>query len=240
MIDEKQIARNLQEVHGRIAAAASVAGRDSDDMRLVVVTKGHTHPEIFQTLHSLGEHDLGESYVDEALAKQAELAVLPGWVWHMIGHVQSRKAAQVAANFDLVHSVDSLKLAARLDRFAADAGRKLSILLECNVGGEASKHGWPAASDAHFDAALPEIEQVLQLPNVQVRGLMSMAPMNAAGDQARPYFARTRQLRDRLAQRFPAADWRELSMGMSGDFEAAVMEGATLVRIGTAIVGERR
>jgi pyridoxal phosphate enzyme (YggS family) len=157
----------------------------------------------------------------------------------MIGHVQSRKAVDVAGSFSWVHSVDSLKLASRLSTFAGQAGCELQVLLEVNVGGEESKHGFPAHDQAAFQAKLGEIEQILQLPNVHVRGLMSMAPMTAEGEKARPFFERTRLIRDELSAKFPSARWEQLSMGMSGDFEAAILEGATMVRIGTAILGPR-
>jgi hypothetical protein len=159
--------------------------------------------------------------------------------WHMIGHVQSRKAEDVAKYFDLVHTVDTLKLATRLDRFAAAAGKQLPILLEVNVSGEASKYGWPARDENSFQSNLTEIENILQFPHVRVQGLMSMAPVTRKPEEARPYFARTRELREELRTRFPQGDWSQLSMGMSADFEAAILEGATLVRIGTAILGPR-
>lgn len=238
MLEPKVLLNNLASVKARITAAAERSGRSAGDVRLVVVTKGHP-AQVIQALFDLGVHDIGESYVDEGTAKRQILAALDGLTWHMIGHVQSRKAEEVAHSFDLVHSVDSLKLATRLDRFAGEASRILPVLLECNVSGEASKHGWPLEDDGQLSLVLAEIEQVLQLPNVRVRGLMSMAPITDQPEQARPFFKRTRVLRDDLAKRFPAHDWSQLSMGMSDDFEAAILEEATIVRIGTAIVGPR-
>jgi hypothetical protein len=236
MLAKSQLQDKLESVRTRISAAAQQAGRAGNEIDMVVVTKGHP-PETLRALHELGVHDLGESYVQEALAKQAELAALPGLRWHMIGHVQSRKAEEVAGNFALVHAVDSRKLATRLDRFAAGLGKQLPILLEVNVSGEASKYGWPAAKGRSLETILPEIEKVLQLQHVLVRGLMSMAPQIRAPADARPYFALTRALQDKLKTRFPQADWSQLSMGMSADFEAAVLEGANIVRIGSAILG---
>lgn len=218
-------------------AAANRAGR-KDRIELVVVTKGHG-AEAITILATLGVTEIGESYVEETRAKQEELTRTAGIRWHMIGHVQSRKADEAARYFHLVHSVDSLKLARRLDRFAGLAGRALPILLELNVGGEASKYGWPASDDKLFKAALPQIEEILQLPNLKVRGLMSIAPMTEKPGSARQYFECTRLHRDQLANLFPAGDWSQLSMGMSDDFEVAILEGATLVRIGTAILGPR-
>ncbi|MCW5875806.1 MAG: YggS family pyridoxal phosphate-dependent enzyme [Anaerolineales bacterium] len=233
-----ELRANLDAVQERIAAAAARAGRAGDGVRLVVVTKGHPAEDL-TILHQLGVRDLGESYVAEALEKRAALAGLPDLHWHMIGHVQSRKTGDVAAHFDLVHSVDSLRLAGRLSRAAEAAGRSLPALLEVNPGGEASKHGWPVHDAAAWAAALPEIETVLQLPNLHIRGLMCMAPQTETPDQARPYFTRTRALLAELAGRFPGRDWSQLSMGMSSDFEAAIAEGATLLRVGSAILGAR-
>jgi pyridoxal phosphate enzyme (YggS family) len=217
-----------------MAAAARQAGRDPAAVRLVAVTKGHP-AEAILTLVELGVSHIGESYVDEALPKQMALGQGASVKWHMIGHVQSRKAQAVAAHFSLVHSVDSIKLAERLDRFAGQAGSKLAVLLECNVSAEASKHGWPVADKAAF---LDEAQRILNFEHLDLQGLMSMAPYGAGDQAARPYFELTRALRDELAARSGRA-LPELSMGMSGDYEAAILEGATLVRIGTALLGER-
>jgi pyridoxal phosphate enzyme (YggS family) len=186
-----------------------------------------------------GAHRLGENYVEEGIAKIEALAGLTGIEWHMIGHIQSRKAQPVSEYFHWVHSLDSLKLARRLDRFSGEAHRKIPALLECNVSAEESKFGLPAAREQDWERLLPEIEAILGLPNLQVCGLMTMAPFLPDAEAARPFFRRLRGLRDFLAGRFPGSNWTELSMGMSGDFEIAVQEGATLVRVGQAILGPR-
>jgi PLP dependent protein len=157
----------------------------------------------------------------------------------MIGHVQSRKARLVADHFALLHSLDSLKLAQRLDRFAAERDRVLPVLLEFNVGGEESKAGWDASHESQWNLFLPEIATLLDLPHLRVHGLMTMPPLETDPEDSRRFFQRLRQLRERLAAQFPQADWRELSMGTSADYHVAVEEGATLVRVGTAIVGAR-
>jgi hypothetical protein len=157
----------------------------------------------------------------------------------MIGHVQSRKAGLVAQHFALLHSLDGLKLANRLDRSAAELGLKLPALLEFNVSGEANKHGWPAADEKSWPDLLPELAEVAALDNIEIRGLMTLAPFFSDPEQARPYFRRLRGLQAFLAKQFPAEDWRQLSMGMSGDFETAIQEGSTWVRIGQAILGPR-
>jgi hypothetical protein len=160
--------------------------------------------------------------------------------WHMIGHVQSRKAQLVAENFNLLHSLDSLKLAKRLDRFCGEAGRRLPVLLEFNVGGEDSKSGWLAGDETLWSALLDEVAVVAALPNLQVRGLMTMSPLGGTAEFSRPFFQQLKRLQEFLASQFPQVIFSELSMGTSGDYQVAVQEGATLVRIGTAIVGARQ
>jgi pyridoxal phosphate enzyme (YggS family) len=187
-----------------------------------------------------GQVDIGENRVEEARPKMAALAGGPELRWHMIGHIQSRKAGDVIdGDFALIHSVDSLKLAERLSRLAVQAGRRQAVLLECNVSGEASKGGFPGQTPSEWALLVATFERVVALPGLEVRGLMTMAPIVAEPAEARPYFRRLRALRDFLADRVPAAAWTELSMGMTDDFEAAITEGATLVRVGRAIFGER-
>ena len=233
------IRENYQRVLDKIADAARRSGRDPEDIRLVVVTK--TQPlEIVQAAVEAGVRILGENYPEEGLTKIQSLPAQSGVEWHMIGHVQGRKARLVADHFALLHSLDGLKLARRLDRFAAEAGRVLPVLLELNVGGEESKSGWDAAGDAQWTGILPEIAELLELPNLRIQGLMTMPPLGTDSEDSRRFFQRLRSLRDQLASRFPQADWHELSMGTSSDFQVAVEEGATLVRVGTAIVGARK
>lgn len=228
---------NLERVRERIAAAARRGGRDAAAVRLIAVTKTRS-VETVRAIRELGVVDIGENRVEEAVPKIEALAG-SGIVWHMIGHVQSRKARPVAECFDVVHSLDGLKLARRLNGFAGERGRTLPVLLECNVSGEASKEGWPAGDPARWDALRPEIEAVLACPHLRVRGLMTMAPIVADPEQARPFFVRLRRLRDFLAGQFPSTGWSELSMGMTDDFEVAVEEGATMVRVGRALFGDR-
>lgn len=230
--------RNLEAVQLRIRKAAEKSGRDPKDINLVVVTKGHP-ASVIQAAYELGVREIGESYVEEGQEKRESLGLLPEMKWHMIGHIQTRKVKMAAAHFDMIQSVDSLKLAKKLDRFAADKGHVLPILLECNVSGETSKYGWVAWEEREWAKLLQDIGEVLKLLNVKVHGLMSMAPYLDNMEKARPFFVRTRKLRDYFANQFPSADWSQLSMGMSGDFEAGILEGATIVRIGTAIVGPR-
>lgn len=221
----------------RIANAERRAGRIPGSTRLVVVTKSQPR-EVVEAVIEAGVKILGENYPEEAVEKIKSINA-PGAEWHMIGHVQSRKADLIPSNFKLMHSLDSLKLAQRLDRYAGEAGVCLPVLLEFNVGDEESKFGWTAREEMGWGKLLPEIDMVLKLPHLKVRGLMTMPPFFEEPEPARPYFKKIRRLRDFLANSLSGADWSELSMGTSADFEAAVEEGATLVRVGTAIVGPR-
>jgi pyridoxal phosphate enzyme (YggS family) len=233
------LADNIARVQDRIAAAAAQARRDAAGVTLVAVTKTQPAPLVAEAA-ACGLRQFGENRLEEALPKMQTLGGQTDLVWHLLGHIQSRKAREAAlAGFGLIHSVDSLKLAQRLARLAEEAGRRLDVLLECNVSGEASKAGFQAHEPARWEALLAELVPLADLPSLRVRGLMTMAPVVDEAAAARPYFARLRELRDYLAQHGAAGDWRELSMGMTGDFEAAIAEGATLVRIGRAIFGER-
>lgn len=232
------IGERYQRVLARVEAAAREAGRDPTSVRLVVVTKAQPL-EVVRAALAAGVRILGENYAEEAVEKINSLKEEFVVEWHMIGHVQSRKAELVARHFDCVHSLDSLKLARRLDAFCAQAGRRLPVMLEFNVGGEESKFGFPAWDEADWPNRLAEVEAILQLPHLRVCGLMTMPPLFDQPEQSRPYFRRLRRLQEFLAGRFPAADWSELSMGTSLDYEAAIQEGATFVRVGTAIVGPR-
>jgi PLP dependent protein len=233
------IRENYQRVLDQIADSARRSRRDPGTVRLVVVTK--TQPlEIVQAAIEAGVRIFGENYPEEGVMKIQSLPAETGVEWHMIGHVQSRKAHLVADHFALLHSLDSLKLALRLDRFAAAGDRTLPVLLELNVGGEESKSGWDASTDVQWESFLSEIAELLELPHLQVQGLMTMPPLGTEPEASRRFFQRLRSLRDQLARQFPQVGWHELSMGTSSDFQVAVEEGATLVRVGTAIVGTRK
>jgi pyridoxal phosphate enzyme (YggS family) len=223
-----------------IAGAARSAGRPPESVKLVVVTK--TQPlEVARAAIEAGVTILGENYPEEGVTKIQSLREFSAVEWHMIGHVQSRKAQLVPGNFNLLHSLDSLKLATRLDRFCGEANCKLPVLLEFNVGGEESKSGWMAGDESLWSSLLDEVAAVISLPNLQVRGLMTMPPLGSDAERfaSRPFFQQLRRLQEYLAGQFPQTDFSELSMGTSGDYEVAVQEGATIVRIGTAIVGAR-
>ncbi len=196
-----RIRSNLEQVHERIDRAAAIAGRSSEEIQLVVVTK--THPvEVIRAAVAAGALHLGENYAEEAVQKIENLGPAAGVAWHMIGHVQSRKARLVCEHFDLVHSLDSLKLAARYNQFAAELGRVLPVLLEFNVGGEESKSGWEAYQPERWEELLPEISQIIALPHLEVRGLMTMPPLFADSQLTRPYFSKLRQLQEYLCSQF--------------------------------------
>ncbi len=237
------ILSNYRRVLDEIERAAVSVGRDPGAVRLVVVTKSHPVEAVQEALDG-GLRVFGENYVDEGLEKIQAVRLSAGEPasieWHMIGHLQSRKARSVVEHFHALHSLDSLKLAVRLDRFAGEIGRRLPVLLECNVSGEQTKFGWLAWDETRWGDLLPELGQLAALPNLEWRGLMTMAPFFDSSEPARPYFQRLRRLRDFLAERIPGVQLPDLSMGMSGDFTVAVQEGATLVRVGTAIMGTRQ
>lgn len=241
------IARSLAQVRERIAEACLRAGRSPHDVTLVAVSKTFPAPVVLEAV-AAGQRDFGENRVEEALTKIEQIGEPTGEPtdairWHLIGHVQSRKARLAAGRFHLIHSVDSLKLATRLNSACQLASVRQSLLLECNVSGEASKDGFPLAGWEHdppiLEAFVRDVAGILALPHVQVVGLMTMAPIVEDPDRARPVFASLRALRSALNERLPTAGLRHLSMGMTDDFEAAIAEGATIVRIGRAIFGSR-
>lgn len=227
----ESIRENIDRVHERIASACARAERREGAVRLIAVSK--TFPaDSIRAAFEAGLRDFGENRVQEMAAKQPVLQDLP-ITWHMIGHLQSNKAARACELFQWVHSVDSGPLSLRLDRAAGAAGKKLPILLEVNLGGEESKAG-TAEKDAPELAAM-----VTELANLDLRGLMAIPPYFEDPRQSRPYFRRLRELAERL-RGAGLANITELSMGMSHDFEVAIEEGATMIRVGTALFGERQ
>ena len=226
----ERLADALPRVRARIAEAARAVGRDPAGVRLVAVTKSHPLDAVRAAL-ALGLTDLGENRVAELSHKVGAIG-RDGVAWHMIGHVQSRKARDAAALADWVHSVDSLKLAERLGGAAAAAGRTLAVLVQVNTSGEASKEGLGPAQAAEVVIAIAE------LPGLRVEGLMTMAPLTDDERVQGGTFARLRELSDRLRSA-SARVGPELSMGMTNDLAVAIREGSTMVRIGTALFGER-
>jgi PLP dependent protein len=231
MPTKETIQRNLERVRARISAAAMRAGRHTQDITMVAVTKMVGADEA-RILHELGVADLGENRVQEAERKIFALQGIPVR-WHMIGHLQSNKARKVAGRFELVHSVDSLHVAEALDKMAAQIGAAQRILLEVNISGEATKSG------LRPEQVRAVLERMQALANLRVEGLMTMAPIVENPEETRPVFSALRQLMADCRRSGAAGEsFRHLSMGMSQDFEIAVEEGATLVRIGTALFRE--
>ena len=233
------IADNILRTRVRIARAAARAGRTPDEITLVAVSKTRPLSQVAEAA-AAGQVDFGENRIEE-LSEKSGAAANAGFNnirWHAIGAIQSRKARLALENTALIHAVDRPKIAQRLSRFAAQSDRTLDVLLEVNVSREVSKFGF---SPEGLMAVLPDL---LQLPALRYHGLMTMAPLVEDPELARPCFQRLRSLLDDLRQTFPPArhpraDWKQLSMGMTNDFEVAIEEGATIVRIGTAIFGHR-
>ena len=233
-----EIKQNLEQVYENITSAAFRAGRKPDEVRLVVVSKGQP-VETIQAAITAGVKIFGENYPEEAIEK-IQAAPAMDVAWHMIGHLQSRKAKLVCSHFDWMQSLDSLHLAQKMERLLAEHNRTLPVLLEFNVGGEETKSGWLAGEKSNWPQIFPDIGQILELPHLQVRGLMTMPPLTANREEARGHFKKLVELQKTLRVQFPQANWDELSMGTSSDYEAAVEEGATFVRIGTSILGPRQ
>ncbi len=223
------IAARLAELRSRIAVAASASGRDPAAVALVAVSKRQPASAVREAWEA-GQRVFGENYAQELVAKAAELADLDGLVWHMIGHLQTNKARAVAPLAHMVETIDSPALAAELGKRATALGRVLHALVEVNVAGEASKSG---CSEAALGAVVAAVRAT---PGLALRGLMTMPPLSDDPEASRPHFARLCELRERHGG---VAALPELSMGTSHDFEVAVAEGATLVRVGTALFGAR-
>jgi pyridoxal phosphate enzyme (YggS family) len=227
------IPRRLAQVRADIAQSAAQAGRRSQDIRLIAVTKTLPAPYVAAAVKA-GQRDFGESTLQDALTKIPAFAHEP-LTWHFIGHLQSNKAKLVPGHFHWMHSLDSAGLAQRLSQRAEEAGALLNTLIEVNITGDPRKHGVAAG------ALLPLLDELLatSLPGIALRGLMAIGPYPATEMEVRRAFAAVRNLRDDAAQRYSLPGFTELSMGMSGDYAAAIQEGSTMVRIGTAIFGER-
>ena len=237
-ISQEQIRRNLEQVNEKIIQSARRSGRSPSDIRLVVVTKSHPI-DVVRAAINAGAEILGENYAEEGLGKIQEIGNISGIEWHMIGHVQSRKVDDVVGKYSLIHSLDSFKLADRINRVAEASACSQDVLVQVNVSGEESKFGFPCWKDEQISSLASEINKMSSLRSINLKGFMTIPPFSESGEVVRPYFQRLRRLRDQLSGDIGGPELTELSMGMSADFEVAVEEGATLVRIGTAILGER-
>lgn len=228
------LAANIAYVRANIAQATERVGRRPDTVTLVAVSK--TKPvELIKLAYELGLRDFGENRVQDALPKIAEFrhAGLHPVAWHMIGHLQRNKANKVIGSFDSIQSVDTLQLAQALNHHAAELEQRIAILLQVNIAGEASKEGVTP------EEALALAPQLVALPQLDVQGVMTVAPQVQDPETVRPVFRRLHELRERLREAAPQSAWQHLSMGMTDDYCVAIEEGATIVRVGRAIFGER-
>ena len=226
-------------VKDSIQMAASRSGRESADIKLIAASKAQPVEKIREAMES-GLTIFGENYPEESEQKILTLHnEFPNIEWHMIGHLQSRKADLVCRYFTMLHSLDNLHLAEKLNRILVNFKKQLSVLLEVNISGEPSKPGWMAGDIRQWETLLPDFENILAFEHLEVKGLMIMPPLREEGEKSRPYFIKLRQFQDFLRKNLPASQWDELSMGTSFDYEVAIEEGATFVRLGEAIFGKR-
>lgn len=224
------LAANLENIRQRIASACARAGRAPDSVTLLAVTKTHS-PEVVAQAAALGLTLFGENKVQEAKAK---IPLCPGRLrWHMIGHLQSNKCRDAVELFEMIQSVDSLALAEEINKRAEQASKTIPVLLEVNIVGEASKFGYQS------EQLLRDLKHLNALPRIEIHGLMTIPPYTPLPEKVRPVFRQLRELKTKCEQAL-GAPLPQLSMGMSGDFEVAIEEGSTIVRIGTALFGERR
>jgi pyridoxal phosphate enzyme (YggS family) len=232
---------NVARLNERISRAAARAGRRVDEITLVAVTKTFP-PELVQEAWDAGLRELGENRVQEAEPKVLWFRERGTPLkWHMVGHLQRNKVKTAVDLFDVIQSVDSPRLAREISRRSGAARRTIPVLLEVNVSGEASKHGFAVhENDIHqLEGFLAAVEEIIELPHLNPQGLMTIAPFEASEEVLRTCFRNLRELLGQLRQRYPEQHWQHLSMGMTDDFEVAIEEGATIVRIGRAIFGAR-
>ncbi len=222
----------LEKIREQIEEAATRSGRHASDITLVAVSKKKP-PEMVRQLYDCGQWIFGENYIQEGVDKIKELAELDKIQWHFIGHLQRNKVKLAVRYFDWIETVDSLRLARAIDKRAKEIDRRVKVLVQVNIGEEKSKYGVMPQEAAEL------LEEVASLPNLEVKGLMTIHPFSSSRDEARAWFKGMAKLKRDLSKRFPHIDLSELSMGMSHDFDIAIEEGATIVRVGTALFGPR-
>jgi pyridoxal phosphate enzyme (YggS family) len=233
-----QIRKNLDIVNNRIISSAAISGRGYEDINIICVSKFQP-PVVILSAWEAGIRMFGENYPEQAETKIIELEGLNGIEWHMIGHLQSRKAKTVARHFSAIHSVDSITIAEKLNQLLLETNRSMNMFLEYNVSGEDCKQGWNAADENAWEKLLPDIMFMKGLSNIKLVGLMTMPPIMEKPDDVRPYFIKLRKLKEYINHNLPVSQIIELSMGTSIDYPIAIEEGATYVRIGQAILGTR-
>lgn len=233
------IEMNYQKIMDDIDTYCKLFNRERESVKLIVVTKSQPCEKIEQVI-TAGARYLGENYPEETREKKNQFVTLPEDLeWHMIGHLQSRKSQLVINEFTMMHSLDSVKLAKRLDSQLRASNKKLPVLLQFNIGGEESKFGWNASDMKTWPLFISEMVEVVNCSNLIVQGLMTMPPFTTKDEESRTYFRKLRELGEYLQSKFPELSISEYSMGTSHDFKMAIAEGATMIRIGTAIMGSR-
>ena len=235
---ENSIAKNIDTVKQKIELAALSAGRSSNDVNLVVVSKGQPD-DVIRAAINAGVKTFGENYPEETFKKIQTLGGNQGIEWHMIGHLQSRKARIVAEYFSMFHSLDSVHVAMKLDKILNEQNRKMPVMLECNVSQEDTKYGWPAWDEDHWQSLLADVTAILRCKCLVLVGLMTMPPLFQNIEATRPYFRKLFALKEYLSKEISGEYFKELSMGTSVDYPIAIQEGATYIRIGQAVLGLR-
>ena len=233
-----QIKHNLEDVNSRIERAAEKSGRTTEEVKLVAVTK-MMPLEIIEAGIKAGLRCFGENYPEQAAEKIFQLKTDAEIEWHMIGHIQSRKTNTVCDYFDMVHSVDRMKIAKYLDRYSREAEKVMPVLIEVNLTGEDSKYGWQAANEDRWSELVPQFRKIAEFQNIEIWGLMTMPPLFDDPEETRPIYQQLKRLQKYLRRELVDVSWNELSIGTSFDYEVAVEEGATMVRLGTTIFGLR-
>ena len=235
-----EVISNYKRTFESINEYAIKVGRDPDSIKLIVVTKAQPVEKIISVINARAQY-LGENYPEETLEKMNKLEDLGETIeWHMIGHLQSKKASIVANKFNYLHSLDSLKLALKLDRQLIENSKTLDALLQFNVGGEISKFGWDASDSNNWNNFIDEIQKIVEsCKNLRIVGLMTMPPYSLDEKTSRNYFHNLFKLGEYLTNKLPGIRMIEYSMGTSHDYKAAILEGATMLRVGTAIMGTR-
>jgi len=238
-LNSSELVSNYKNFMNKIKDVCQISMRNVEDVKLVVVTKGHSISEI-EAIIQAGAKIIGENYPEETSEKKTSIGSIAKKVqWHMIGHLQSRKSKLMLENYDYFQALDSLKLASRLNQQILEEREPLPVLLQYNVGGEESKFGWDASNESKWPELLKDLNAIVKFKKIDVNGLMTMPPLSNNKDQNRFYFERLRRLAEFFTEELPDINFNELSMGTSHDYEEAIKEGATFIRIGTAIMGER-
>ncbi len=234
----KQIKQNLEHIHANMKQAADKAGRGASDIKLVAVTKLMPLETIMAGIEA-GIRIFGENYPEQAAEKITALDFREDIKWHMIGHIQSRKTTTVCEHFNMVHSLDRLKIARHLDKDCRELKKIMPTLIEVNISGEDSKYGWPAWDDKQWPKLVDTLKKIVEFKNLKINGLMTMPPYFEDPEKTRPYYQLLKRLQDYLISEMPGVNWDELSIGTSFDYEVAIEEGATIIRLGTEIFGPR-